>query len=52
LSKTIGSLDWRQAPRKLGLNYAKKMKMTSPIVTSSPREPQTQNEKKIFFNLN
>jgi len=27
------------------------MKMTPPLVTSSPREPQTQN-KKIFYNFN
>jgi len=27
------------------------MKMTPPLVTSSPREPQTQNEK-LFFNFN
>jgi len=24
------------------------MKMTHPLVTSSPKEPQTQNQKKIF----
>jgi len=47
LSETIGPLDWRPGPRKLG----NKMKMTPPLVMSSPREPQTQNEK-IFFYFN
>jgi len=50
LSETIGPLDWRPGPRKLGLNLANKIKMTPPLVTSSPREPQTQNEK-IFFSI-
>jgi len=47
LSQKIGSLDWRPGPGKVGQKIA-----THPTCDAPHRESHTQNETKVFFNLN